>query len=73
MAVLVVDLARFFVGERFVGVGDLDELLFGGVVVAVIALAVVEVAEKGFIGWRGAGDRGTNGFLSGWYFLLSWR
>ena len=32
VAVLVVDFARFGDGEGFVGFGDLDELLVGGVV-----------------------------------------
>ena len=35
VAVLVVNLAGFGVGERFIGFGDFDKLLFGGVIASV--------------------------------------
>ena len=39
VAVLVVDFARFGVGEGFVGFGDFDEFLFGGFIAAVVCVS----------------------------------
>jgi hypothetical protein len=62
VSILVVDFAGFRDGESFVGFGDFDEFLFGRFI------------APGFLSmglWGAIGEKGSYGFLSGWYFLLS--
>ena len=61
MAVLVVDLAGLGVGESFVRLCYLDELLLGGGIptAGLLVQALIRIREGG-----------QYGFLSGWYFLL---
>jgi len=69
--VLVVDAAGFGVREDLVGIGDFYEFLVRGFVAAVLEfLSLVEsltIRLCVVLVWK------TNGFLSGWYFLLRLR
>jgi hypothetical protein len=72
--VLIVDASGLFVREGVVGFGNGDELVVGGLVVAVCRCVLACIILGSCLQCVKHGkDRSTYGFLSGWYCLLNLR